>query len=79
MQQSPVCKNAAIVSLLEKRHGVRMHVKMLKRKLKNRPGKLRPVRRCFPSTFTLIIILNFILHLEENRDRRRHLYFRCCN
>ena len=25
---------AAIVSLLEKRHGVRMHVRMLKRKLK---------------------------------------------
>ena len=27
----------AIVSLLEKLHGVRMHVRMLKRKLKNRP------------------------------------------
>ena len=56
---------ASIVSLLEKRHGVRMHVPMLKRKLKNRPRKLRPVRRCFPSTFTLItcrslIILSFI-------------------
>ena len=37
---------AAIVSLLEKRHGVRMHVRMLKRKLKS-----RPVRRCFLSTF----------------------------
>ena len=56
---------AAIASLLEKRHGVRMHMKMLKRKLKNRPRKLRPVRRCFLSTFMLItcrsfIILNFI-------------------
>ena len=43
---------AAIVSLLEKRLGVRMHVTMLKRKLKNRPRKIRPVRRCFLSTFT---------------------------
>ena len=34
---------AAIVSLLEKRHGVRMHLRMLKRELKNRPWKLRPV------------------------------------
>ena len=55
----------AFVSLLERRHGVRVHVRMLKRKLKNRPRKLRPVRRCFLSTFTLItcrsfIILNFI-------------------
>ena len=55
----------AIVSFLEKRHGVRMHVRMLKRKLKNRPRKLRPVRRCFLSTFTFItcrslIIVNFI-------------------
>ena len=32
---------AAIVSLLEKRHGVRMQVRMLKRKLKNRPRKVR--------------------------------------
>ena len=32
----------AIVSLLEKRHGVRMHVRMLKRKLRSRPRKLRP-------------------------------------
>ena len=31
---------AAIVSFLEKRHGVRMHVRMLKSKLKNRPRKL---------------------------------------
>ena len=57
--------NAAIVSFLEKRHGVRMHVRMLKRKLENRPRKLRPVRRCFLSRFALItcrsfIILNFI-------------------
>ena len=51
---------AAIVSLLEKRHGVRMHVRMLKRKLKNRPRKLRPVRRCFLSTFTLITCRSFI-------------------
>ena len=36
---------AAIVSLLGKRHGVRMHVRVLKRKLKNRPRKLRPVRQ----------------------------------
>ena len=52
---------AAIVSLLEKRHGVRMHVRMLKRKLKNRPRKLRPVRRCFLSTFTLITCRSFII------------------
>ena len=37
----------AIVSLLEKRHGVRIHVRTLKFKLnKKRPRKLRPVRRC---------------------------------
>ena len=51
----------AIVSFLEKRNGVQMHVRMLKTKLKK---KLKPVR-CFLSTFTLItcrsfIILNFI-------------------
>ena len=56
---------AAFVSLLERRHGVREGVRMLKRKLKTRPQKRRPVRRCFLSTFTLItcrsfIILNFI-------------------
>ena len=51
---------AAIVSLLEKRHGVRMHVRMLKRKLKNRPRKLRPVRCCFLSTFRLITCRSFI-------------------
>ena len=33
---------AAIVSLLKKRHGVRMHVRVLIGKLKNRPRKLRP-------------------------------------
>ena len=44
---------AVFVSLLEKRQGVRMHVRMLKRKLKNRPGKLRPVRRCFPLNSSL--------------------------
>ena len=32
--------SATIVSLLEKSHGVRMYVRMLKRKLKNRPLKL---------------------------------------
>ena len=37
---------AAIVSLLGKRDGVRMHVRMLKRKLKNSPQKLRPVCHC---------------------------------
>ena len=55
----------AIVSLLEKRHGVRMDVRTRKRKLKIRPREVRPVRRRFLSTFTLItcrsfIILNFI-------------------
>ena len=45
---------AAIISLLEKRHGVRMHVRVLKRKLKNRPRKLRPVHHHFLSTFMLI-------------------------
>ena len=49
-----------------------MHVRMLKRKLKNRPRKLRPVRRCFLSTFTLItcrsfIILNFIYARKANQ------------
>ena len=52
---------AAIVSLLEKRYGVRMQVRTLKRKLKNRPRKLRPVRRCFLSTFTLIICRSYTL------------------
>ena len=33
---------AAIFSLLEKCHGLRMHVRMLKRKLRKRPRKLRP-------------------------------------
>ena len=55
-----------VVSLLEKRHGVRIHMRTLKRKLnKKRPRKIRPVRRCFVATFTLIscrsyIIFNFI-------------------
>ena len=52
---------AAIVSLLEKRHGVRIPVRMRKRKLKIRPRKVRPVRRCFLSTFTLIICRSFII------------------
>ena len=46
---------------ITKRHGVRMHVGMLKRKLKNRPRKIRPVRRCFVSTFTLITCRSFII------------------
>ena len=70
---------AVIVSLLEKRHGVRMHVSMLKRKLKNRLRKLlRTVRRCFLSTFTLIKcfslnILNFIY------ARIKPLKYKCVN
>ena len=52
---------AAIVSFLEKRHGVRMQVRMLKQKLKNRARKIRPVRRCFLSTFTLITCPPFII------------------
>ena len=35
-----------------------MHMRMLNRKLKNRPRKLRPVRRCFRSTFTACRSLN---------------------
>ena len=35
---------ATIGSLLEKRRGVRMHMRMLNRKLKNRPRKLRPAQ-----------------------------------
>ena len=70
---------AAIVSLLEKRHGVRMHVTMLKRKLKNKPRKLKPVRSCFLSTFALItcrsfIILNFIYARKESQVQVRKLY-----
>ena len=37
-----------------------MHVTMLKRKLENRPRKLRPVRCCFLSTFRLITCRSFI-------------------
>ena len=64
--------NAAIVSLVEKRHGARMHVRTLKRKLRKRPRKLRPVRRCFVSTFKFIIcssyiILNFIYVRKATR------------
>ena len=70
---------ATIVSLLEKRHGVRMHVRMLKRKPKNRPRKLRPVRRCFLSTFTLItcrsfLILNFIYARKASQIQVRKLW-----
>ena len=69
---------AAIVSFLEKWHGVRMHVRTLKRKVKNRPRKLRPVRRCFLSTFTLItcrsfIILNFIYARKASQIQVRKL------
>ena len=64
---------AAIVSLLEKRHGVRMHLGMLIRKLKS-----RPVRRCFLSTFTLItsrsfITLNFIYARKASQIQVRKL------
>ena len=70
---------AAIVSLLEKPHGVEKHVRMLKRKLKNRAPKVRPVRRCFLSTFTLItcrsfIILNFIYARKASKIQVRKLY-----
>ena len=72
---------AAIVTLLEKRHGVRMPVSMLKRKLKNRPRKVTPVRRCFLSTFTLItcrsfIILNFIYARKGGFPLSRNFYVR---
>ena len=69
---------ATTSSLLEKRHGVRIHVRMLKRKLKNRPRKLRPVRHCFLSTFTLVtcrsfIILNFIYARKASQIQVRKL------
>ena len=69
---------AAIVRLLEKYHGVRIHVRMFKTKLKNIPRKLRPVRRCFLSTFTLItcrsfIILNFIYARKASQIQVRKL------
>ena len=34
---------------------------VLRRKLKNRPRKLRPIRRCFLSAFTFITCLSFII------------------
>ena len=58
---------AAIFSLLERRHLVRMHVR-IKRKLKNRPRKLRPVRRCFLSTFALIKCRSFILRTSSQSN-----------
>ena len=69
---------AAIVSLPEKRYGARMHMRKLKRKLKNRPRKLRAVRRCFLSTFMLItcrsfIILNFIYARKASQIQVRKL------
>ena len=67
-----------IVSLMEKRHGVRMHVRMLRRKLENRPRKLRPVHRCFLSSFALItcrsfITLNFIYARKASQIQVRKL------
>ena len=58
---------AAIVSLLEKSYGVRIPVRMLKRKLKNRP-----------KTFTLITcppfnILNFIYARKASQILMRKL------
>ena len=55
-----------------------MHVSRLKRKLKNRPPKVRPVRRCFLSTFTFItrrsfIILNFIYAGKASQIQVRKL------
>ena len=53
---------AAIVSLLEKRDGVRMHVRMVKRKLKSKPRKVRR-----SSLFSLNFYVNympFIHYLE---------------
>ena len=69
---------AAIVTLLEKLHGVRIPVRMRKRKLKIRPRKVRPVRRCSLSTFTLItcrsfIILNFIYARKASQIQVRKL------
>ena len=65
-------------AIVETRHVVRMHVRMLKRKLKNRPQKLKPVRRCFLSTFMLItcrsfIILNFIYARKASQIQVRKL------
>ena len=67
-----------IVSLMEKRHGIRMHVRMLRRKLENRPRKLRPVHRCFLSSFALItcrsvITLNFIYARKASQIQVRKL------
>ena len=57
-----------------------MYVRMLKRELKNRPRKLRPVRRCFLSTFALItcrsfIILNFICARRASQIQVRRLLY----
>ena len=55
---------AAIVSLLGKRHGVRMHVRTLKRTLnKKRSRKLRPVRRCSGRNF-YVNLMPFIHYLQ---------------
>ena len=64
---------AAIVSLLEKPHGVQKHVRMLKRKLKNRPPKVTPVRRCFLSTFTLITFTHIIYTRKASKIQMRKL------
>ena len=60
-----------------------MHVRTLKRKLKKKtskvtPRKLRPVRRCFLSSFTLItcrsyVILNFIHTRKASQIQMRKL------
>ena len=56
---------AAIVSLLEKRYGVRIHLRTLKRKLKKRSRKLRPrelklkTNTSKTKTFSLLFSLNF--------------------
>ena len=57
-----------------------MYVRMLKRELKNRPRNLRPVRRCFLSTFALItcrsfIILNFICARRASQIQVRRLLY----
>ena len=54
---------AVIVSLLEKRHRVRIHLRMLKRKLKNRPPKLKDLFALFSLNFYLNH-MPFIHYLE---------------
>ena len=54
---------AAIVSLLEKRHGVQMNVWMLKRELKNIPRKTKTCSSLFSLNFYVNHML-FIHYLE---------------